>query len=45
MRIWCCNCDVDMQNKGIALDCPIDGVFYICPECNVRIVVFEEVEN
>ena len=40
IRIWCTKCDVDMIEKGIALDCPIDGIFYICPSCNYRIVYF-----
>lgn len=41
LRIWCTKCDVNLIKKGIALDCPRDGVFYICPSCNYRIVVFE----
>ncbi len=40
IRIWCTQCDVDMEKKGIALDCPKDGTFYICPKCKHRIVVF-----
>ena len=40
LRIWCTKCDVDMVDKGIALDCPNDGTFYVCPTCNYRIVVF-----
>ena len=39
-RIWCTKCDVDMIEKGIAIDCPDNGIFYICPNCNYRIVVF-----
>lgn len=40
LRLWCTKCDVDMVDKGFALDCPEDGTFYICPTCNRRIVVF-----
>ena len=29
-----------MEYKGIALDCPKDGKFYICPKCNYRIIIF-----
>ena len=42
MRLWCTKCDVNMIKKGIALDCPEDGIFYQCPSCNYRIVVFKE---
>lgn len=40
IRIWCTNCDCNMKDKGIAMDYPIDGVFFVCPKCNYRIVVF-----
>jgi len=40
IRIWCTKCDVDMIEKGIALDYPIDGTCYVCPCCNHRIVIF-----
>ncbi len=39
-RVWCTKCDIDLENKGIALDCPEDGIFYECPKCNYRIVIF-----
>ena len=39
-RIWCTKCDVDMIEKGSAMDCPDNGIFYVCPDCNYRIVVF-----
>ena len=42
LRIWCTECDVDMVKKGIALDCPKDGLFYECPSCNYRIVIFKK---
>jgi len=42
MRIWCTKCDVDMVKKGIALDCPEDGLLYECPSCNYRIVSFKK---
>lgn len=42
MRMWCTKCDVDMVKKGIALDCPEDGIFYQCPSCNNRIVIFKK---
>ena len=42
IRIWCTKCDIDMVESGIALDCPIDGIFFICPSCNHRIVYFPE---
>lgn len=42
MRIWCTKCDIDLVKKGIALDCPGDGVFYQCPSCNYRIVIFKK---
>jgi len=41
IRIWCTHCDEDMVDSGIAMDCPIDGRFYVCPKCNFRIVVFQ----
>ena len=41
-RLWCTKCDVDMVKKGIALDCPEDGVFYQCPSCNNRIVILKK---
>ena len=37
-KIWCTKCDIELKNKGIALDCPEDGIFYECPSCNYRIV-------
>ncbi len=40
LRVWCTKCDKPMKNNGIALDCPEDGVFYKCPSCNYRIVIF-----
>ena len=42
LRIWCTKCDVDMVESGIALDCPRDGIFYVCPSCNCRIVLFKK---
>ena len=42
IRIWCTQCDVDMEEKGKALDCPNDGIFYVCLKCKFRIAVFEE---
>ena len=45
LRIWCTECDVDMVDKGIALDCPEDGTFYVCPTCNHRIVIFKDRES
>ena len=41
-RLWCTKCDVNLIKKGIALDCPADGVFYECPSCNYRIVSFKK---
>lgn len=41
-KIWCTKCDVVLENKGVALDCPEDGTFYVCPKCNCRIVIFEK---
>jgi hypothetical protein len=41
-RLWCTKCDVDLIKKGIALDCPEDGIFYECPSCNYRIVSFKK---
>ncbi|MBA7467110.1 hypothetical protein ES707_02306 [subsurface metagenome] len=41
-RLWCTKCDVDMVKKGIALDCPEDGLFYQCLSCNYRIVIFKK---
>ena len=41
IRIWCTQCDIDMEDKGVALDCPKDGRYYECPKCKFRIVVFE----
>jgi len=41
MRVWCCTDDCDMVNEGKAMDCPVDGTFYICLRCNTKIVVFE----
>ena len=40
IRVYCTNCDINMVYNGIALDCPIDGTFYICKKCNHRIVIF-----
>ena len=46
LRLWCTKCDIDLIKKGIALDCPEDGIFYECPSCNYRIVSFKkEVEK
>lgn len=45
LRVWCTNCDVDMEYTGVALDCPTNGKFYVCPECNYRIVTFEGEEK
>jgi len=45
MRIWCTKCDIDMEMKGIAMDCPSDGIFYECPYCNARIVVWIKEEE
>ena len=42
LRLWCTKCDVDLIDKGIALDCPNDGVFYECPSCNYKIVIFKK---
>ena len=42
LRFWCTKCDVNLIKKGIALDCPADGVFYECPSCNYRIVSFKK---
>lgn len=42
LRLWCTKCDVDMIKKGIALDCPRDGIFYECPSCNYKIVIFKK---
>lgn len=39
-KVWCTQCDCDMLNKGVAMDCPADGVFFECPDCKHRIVVF-----
>jgi len=41
-RLWCTKCDVDLIKKGIALDCPEDGIFYECPSCNYRVVIFKK---
>ena len=41
-RIYCTDCDCDMEYFGKALDCPVNGSFYICPICKHRIVVFEK---
>ena len=46
LRLWCTKCDADLIKKGIAIDCPEDGIFYECPSCNYRIVSFKkEVEK
>ena len=42
MRIWCCGCDKNMKYDGKALDHPVDGSFYICPGCQIKIVVFKD---
>ena len=42
VRAWCTQCDIDMEKSGLAMDCPSDGNFYICPECHHRIVIFIE---
>lgn len=41
-RIWCTKCDCNMKQSEQALDCPDDGLFFICPTCKHRIVVFEK---
>jgi len=41
-RFWCTKCDIELENKGIALDCPEDGTFYVCPKCNYRIVILKK---
>lgn len=41
-KIWCTKCDVVLENKGVALDCPEDGIFYECPTCNYRIVILKK---
>jgi len=41
LGLWCTKCDVDLIKKGIALDCPEDGIFYECPSCNYRVVIFK----
>lgn len=41
LRVWCTDCDIDMEQSGTALDCPTDGNFYMCPKCGHRIVIFE----
>ena len=40
IRIWCINCDLDMEYKGIALNCETDVIFFTCKGCNIRIIVF-----
>lgn len=40
IKIWCTKCNCLMEDKGIAMDYPRDGVFFICPTCNYRIVIF-----
>ena len=45
MRAWCCVCDEDMIDEGIAMDCDEDGTFFSCPECKVRIVVYVKEEG
>lgn len=40
IRIWCTKCDVDMIESSLAMDCPDNGIFYVCPNCNYRIIVF-----
>jgi len=41
-KICCTKCDMILENKGIALDCPDDGIFYECPKCNYRIVILKK---
>ena len=41
-KVWCTKCDRNMSISGNAMDCPVDGVFYICPKCGNRIVIFME---
>ena len=41
-KFWCTKCDIKLENKGIALDCPEDGTFYECPKCNCRIVIIKK---
>jgi hypothetical protein len=45
LRLWCAKCDIALVKKGIALDCPEDGVFYECPSCNYRIVSFKKEDD
>ncbi|KKL98884.1 hypothetical protein LCGC14_1819980 [marine sediment metagenome] len=45
LKIWCTKCDVVLKKKGVALDCPEDGIFYVCPKCEYKIVVFENERN
>lgn len=40
IKFWCTKCDILMEVKGTAMDCPIDGTFIICPSCKHRIVFF-----
>ena len=44
-RIWCCECDVDMEYKGVAMDHPIDGERFICPKCGHRIVILKKYDG
>lgn len=41
-RLWCTKCDINLIKKGTALDCPEDGIFYECPSCNYRVVIFKK---
>lgn len=42
MKLWCVECNADMDYEGIAHDHPDDGDLFICPKCGHRIVVFEK---
>lgn len=42
IKIWCTKCDCNFKDKGIAMDYPTDGVFFVCPNCGHRIVVYYE---
>ena len=44
VRIWCTKCDENMKEQGIALNHPTDGVFFVCPKCKNRIVIYLEKE-
>jgi hypothetical protein len=42
IKVWCTKCDCLLEAKGKALDCPIDGIFIICPSCGYRATIFIE---